>query len=109
MKSNHELSKNDDSKDKNTKNEKNDVDKEINKPVKTKTDKKIIKKVKKTKKINKDEEELQIIEKNSSAKEKEKHDSLEVREIKSSAPIEVVTIEDKVAKEKPKKKGWWSK
>ena len=109
MKSNHELSKNDDYKDKNTKNEKNDVDKEINKPVKTKTEKKIIKKVKKTKKINKDEEELQIIEKNSSAKEKEKHDSLEVREIKSSAPIEVVTIEDKVAKEKPKKKGWWSK
>ena len=109
MKSNHELSKNDDYKDKNTKNEKNDVDKEINKPVKTKTEKKIIKKVKKTKKINKDEEELQIIEKNSSAKEKEKHDSLEVREIKSSAPIEVVTIEDKVTKEKPKKKGWWSK
>lgn len=45
--------------------------------------------------------------KNSSAKEK--NDSLEVREIKSSAPIEVVTIEDKVTKEKPKKKGWWSK
>ncbi|MDC1067119.1 ribonuclease E/G [Alphaproteobacteria bacterium] len=109
MKSNHEQSKNDDYKDKNTKNEKNDVDKETNKPVKTKTEKKTIKKVKKTKKINKDEKELQIIEKNSSAKEKEKHDSLEVREIKSSAPIEVVTIENKVTKEKPKKKGWWSK
>ena len=52
---------------------------------------------------------LKIIEKNSNAKEKEKHDSLEVREIKSSAPIEVVTIEKKVTKEKPKKKGWWSK
>ena len=53
------------------------------------------------------DEELQVIEKNSTAKEK--NDNLEVREIKSSAPIEVVTIEDKVTKEKPKKKGWWSK
>ena len=65
--------------------------------------------MKNTKKVNKDEQELQIIKKNSSAKEKEKNDSLEVRETKSSTPIEVVTIEDKVTKEKPKKKGWWSK
>src|SRR5210317_209365 len=107
IKSDNELSKNDDNKNKDTKNEKNDVNKETEKPVKTKTEKKTIKKVKKSKKINKDDEELQVIEKNSGAKEK--NDSLEVREIKSSAPIEVVTIEDKVTKEKPKKKGWWSK
>jgi ribonuclease E len=107
IKSDHEISKKDDNKNKNTENEKPDVNKETEKPVKPKTEKKTTKKVKKSKKINKDEEELQFIEKNSNAKEK--NDSLDIREIKSSAPIEVVTIEDKVTKEKPKKKGWWSK
>ena len=35
--------------------------------------------------------------------------NVEIRETKSSAPIEVVNIEENASKEKPKKKGWWSK
>ena len=33
----------------------------------------------------------------------------EVRELKSSSPIEVTQIDEKSSAEKPKKKGWWSK
>ena len=33
----------------------------------------------------------------------------EVREHKSSSPIEVTQIDEKSSAEKPKKKGWWSK
>ena len=32
----------------------------------------------------------------------------EVREIKSSSPIEVTQIDENTSSEKPKKKGWWS-
>ena len=34
---------------------------------------------------------------------------IEVRELKSSSPIEVTQIDEKSSAEKPKKKGWWSK
>ena len=33
----------------------------------------------------------------------------EVREIKSSSPIEVTQIDENTSSKKPKKKGWWSK
>ena len=33
----------------------------------------------------------------------------EIREIKSSTPIEVTQIDKNSSSEKPKKKGWWSK
>ena len=33
----------------------------------------------------------------------------EIREIKSSSPIEVTQINENSSSEKPKKKGWWSK
>ena len=33
----------------------------------------------------------------------------EIREIKSSSPIEVTQVDEKSSSEKPKKKGWWSK
>ena len=32
----------------------------------------------------------------------------EVREIKSSSPIEVTQIDENTSSKKPKKKGWWS-
>ena len=32
----------------------------------------------------------------------------EIREIKSSSPIEVTQIDENSSSEKPKKKGWWS-
>ena len=32
----------------------------------------------------------------------------EIREIKSSSPIEVTQIDEKSSSAKPKKKGWWS-
>ena len=47
-----------------------------------------------------------VIEKES---DEDKDINVEIRETKSSAPIEVVNIEQKASKEKPKKKGWWSK
>ena len=33
----------------------------------------------------------------------------EIREIKSSSPIEITQVDEKSSSEKPKKKGWWSK
>jgi Ribonucleases G and E len=36
-------------------------------------------------------------------------DKTEIREIKSSHPIEVTKVDNKSSSEKPKKKGWWSK
>ena len=33
----------------------------------------------------------------------------EVRELKSSSPIEITQINEKSNSDKPKKKGWWSK
>ena len=33
---------------------------------------------------------------------------IEVREIKSSSPIEVTQIDENTSSKKPKKKGWWS-
>ena len=32
----------------------------------------------------------------------------EIREIKSSSPIEVTQIDENTSSKKPKKKGWWS-
>ena len=37
------------------------------------------------------------------------NDRTEIREIKSSHPIEITQIDKNSSLEKPKKKGWWSK
>ena len=50
------------------------------------------------KKVVKDEKNDLLIEKNHT----------EVREIKSSSPIEITQINEISSSEKPKKKGWWS-
>ena len=56
--------------------------------------------------------------KTTSAKEMKKNDKTtldtkdnitEVRELKSSSPIEITQINEKSSSDKPKKKGWWSK
>ena len=54
--------------------------------------KKIKKNIEKEKTIEAESEEIQI----------------EVREIKSSSPIEVMQIDENTSSKKPKKKGWWS-
>ena len=72
-----------------------------------KKEKKTTKRVKKTKKANAIEKEIQNSEPKQS--DENKDINVEIRETKSSAPIEVVNIEQNVSKEKPKKKGWWSK
>ena len=72
-----------------------------------KKEKKKTKRVKKTKKANVIEKEIQNSEPKQS--DEDKDINIEIRETKSSAPIEVVNIEQNVSKEKPKKKGWWSK
>ena len=72
-----------------------------------KKEKKKTKRVKKTKKANVIEKEIQNSEPKQS--DKNKDINVEIRETKSSAPIEVVNIEQNASKEKPKKKGWWSK
>ena len=42
-------------------------------------------------------------------KEEVKNDkSVELREIKTSAPIDVVKVDEVSNSKKPKKKGWWS-
>ena len=83
------------------------VDAENDKPTKLKKEKKTTKRVKKTKKADLIEKEIQ----NSEPKQndEDKDINVEIRETKSSAPIEVVNIEQNASKEKPKKKGWWSK
>ena len=74
---------------------------------KIKKEKKTSKRVKKTKKADVIEKVIQNTKDKQS--DEDKDINVEIRETKSSAPIEVVNIEENASKEKPKKKGWWSK
>ena len=102
-----EVIKNENEEDKNIKKNNDVVDTENEKPTKVKKEKKTSKRVKKTKKADVIEKVIQ----NSKDKQsdEDKDINVEIRETKSSAPIEVVNIEENASKEKPKKKGWWSK
>ena len=102
-----EVIKNENEEDKIIKKTNEVVDNENKKPTKIKKEKKTIKRVKKTKKADVIEKEIQSTKDKQS--DKDKDINIEIRETKSSAPIEVVNIEQNASKEKPKKKGWWSK
>ena len=93
--------------DKNIKTSIEIADAENDKPTTLKKEKKTTKRVKKTKKADLIEKEIQNSEPKQS--DEDKDINVEIRETKSSAPIEVVNIEQNASKEKPKKKGWWSK
>ena len=93
--------------DKNIKTSIEIADAENDKQTILKKEKKTTKRVKKTKKANVIEKEIQNSEPKQS--DENKDINVEIRETKSSAPIEVVNIEQNASKEKPKKKGWWSK
>ena len=93
--------------DKNIKTSIEIADAENDKQTILKKEKKTTKRVKKTKKANAIEKEIQNSEPKQS--DENKDINVEIRETKSSAPIEVVNIEQNASKEKPKKKGWWSK
>ena len=93
--------------DKNIKTSIEIADAENDKQTILKKEKKTTKRVKKTKKANAIEKEIQNSEPKQS--DENKDINVEIRETKSSAPIEVVNIEQNTSKEKPKKKGWWSK
>ena len=93
--------------DKNIKTSIEIADAENDKPTTLKKEKKTTKRVKKTKKADVIEKEIQNSEPKQS--DEDKDINVEIRETKSSAPIEVVNIEQNASKEKPKKKGWWSK
>ena len=102
-----EVIKNENEEDKNIKKTNEVVDAENEKPTKIKKEKKTPKRVKKTKKADVIEKEIKNTKDKQS--DKDKDINVEIRETKSSAPIEVVNIEENASKEKPKKKGWWSK
>ena len=102
-----EVIKNENEEDKNIKKTNEVVDTKSEKPTKVKKEKKTSKRVKKTKKADVIEKEIQNTKDKQS--DKDKDINVEIRETKSSAPIEVVNIEENASKEKPKKKGWWSK
>ena len=102
-----EVIKNENEEDKNIKKTNEVVDTENEKPTKIKKEKKNTKRVKKTKKADVIEKEIQNTKDKQS--DGEKDINVEIRETKSSAPIEIVNIEEKASKEKPKKKGWWAK
>jgi len=102
-----EVIKNENEEDKNIKKTNEVVDTENEKPTKIKKEKKTPKRVKKTKKADVIEKEIKNTKDKQS--DKDKDINVEIRETKSSAPIEVVNIEENASKEKPKKKGWWSK
>ena len=93
--------------DKNIKTSIEIADAENDKQTILKKEKKTTKRVKKTKKADVIEKEIQNSEPKQS--DENKDINVEIRETKSSAPIEVVNIEQNASKEKPKKKGWWSK
>ena len=102
-----EVIKNENEEDKNIKKTNEVVDTENEKPTKIKKEKKTSKRVKKTKKADVIEKEIKNTKDKQS--DEDKDINVEIRETKSSAPIEVVNIEENASKEKPKKKGWWSK
>ena len=102
-----EVTKKENEEDKNIKTSIEIADAENDKQTILKKEKKTTKRVKKTKKANAIEKEIQNSEPKQS--DEDKDINVEIRETKSSAPIEVVNIEQNASKEKPKKKGWWSK
>ncbi len=102
-----EVIKNENEEDKIIKKTNEVVDTENEKPTKIKKEKKTSKRVKKTKKADVIEKEIKNTKDEQS--DEDKDINVEIRETKSSAPIEVVNIEEKASKEMPKKKGWWSK
>ena len=102
-----EVIKNENEEDKNIKKTNEVVDTENKKTTKIKKEKKTSKRVKKTKKADVIEKEIENTKDKQS--DEDKDINVEIRETKSSAPIEVVNIEENASKEKPKKKGWWSK
>jgi len=102
-----EVIKNENEEDKNIKKTNEVVDAENEKPTKIKKEKKTPKRVKKTKKADVIEKEIKNTKDKQS--DKDKDINVEIRETKSSIPIEVVNNEENASKEKPKKKGWWSK
>ena len=102
-----EVTKKENEEDKNIKTSIEIADAENDKQTILKKEKKTTKRVKKTKKANVIEKEIQNSEPKQS--DEDKDINVEIRETKSSAPIEVVNIEQNASKEKPKKKGWWSK
>ena len=102
-----EVIKNENEEDKNIKKTNEVVDTENKKATKIKKEKKTSKRVKKTKKADVIEKEIENTKDKQS--DEDKDINVEIRETKSSAPIEVVNIEENASKEKPKKKGWWSK
>ena len=102
-----EVIKNENEEGKNIKKTSEVVDIDNKKPTKIKKEKKTTKRVKKTKKADVIEKEIENTKDKQS--DEDKDINVEIRETKSSAPIEVVNIEENASKEKPKKKGWWSK
>ena len=102
-----EVIKKENEEDKNIKTSIEIADADNDKPTTLKKEKKTTKRVKKTKKADLIEKEIQNSEPKQS--DEDKDINVEIRETKSSAPIEVVNIEQNASKEKPKKKGWWSK
>ena len=92
------------------KNEAYDVSEDLNKKkIGTKKTKSTIKKskIKPNKKLN--DTKSNNIEKEIIVESETSDNITEIREIKSSSPIEVTQIDDTSNLEKPKKKGWWSK
>ena len=86
-----------------------DISEEVKKKKpRTKTKKTTVKKPK-IKPNNKSKDTVtKNIEKEKTIKTETKDNRAEVREIKSSSPIEVTQIDENSSIEKPKKKGWWS-
>ena len=102
-----EVIKKENEEDKNIKTSIEIADAENDKQTILKKEKKTTKRVTKTKKADVIEKEIENSEPKQS--DENKDINVEIRETKSSAPIEVVNIEQNASKEKPKKKGWWSK
>lgn len=91
------------------KNKIQDIPKELKKKKpRTKTKKSIIKKPKIKSNNKLKDTETQNIKKEKTIETETKEIHTELREIKSSSPIEVTQIDENSSLEKPKKKGWWS-
>ena len=86
----------------------NDFDKkkQIDNNVTIENDKKIIKKTISTK--NKKIKPENTVQEKTNKEEVKNDKSVELREIKTSAPIDVVKVDEVSNSKKPKKKGWWS-
>ena len=62
-----------------------------------------VKSVKKSKNSLKSESDETLID------DKKNQVKVDARELKTSTPIEIMTVDENSNVEKPKKKGWWSK